>query len=87
MLERHGFRATVFVATGVIDGTATFSWYARQPPLLGWDDIVALDAGSPLSFEAHTVTHPNLTAWTTDGRRARDRRVQARARDAARAAR
>jgi peptidoglycan/xylan/chitin deacetylase (PgdA/CDA1 family) len=62
VLEQHGFRATVFVATGVIDGTATYSWYARQPPLLGWDDIVALDAGSPLSFEAHTVTHPNLVA-------------------------
>src|SRR4029453_8098579 len=40
VLERHGFRATVFVATGVIDGTATYSWYARQPPLLGWEDIL-----------------------------------------------
>jgi peptidoglycan/xylan/chitin deacetylase (PgdA/CDA1 family) len=62
VLERHGFRATVFIATGVIDGTATFTWYERQPPVLGWSDIVALDAGSALTFEAHTVTHPNLTA-------------------------
>ena len=62
VLERHGFRATVFVATGVVDGTATYSWYHRQPPVLGWSEIVALDRGSPLSFEAHTVTHPNLTA-------------------------
>jgi len=62
VLEQHGFRATVFVATGVIDGTATFSWYARQPPVLSWSDIVALDAGPVLSFEAHTITHPNLTA-------------------------
>jgi peptidoglycan/xylan/chitin deacetylase (PgdA/CDA1 family) len=62
VLERHGFHATVFVATGVTDGTATFSWYQRQPPLLDWRDIVALDGDSPLSFEAHTVTHPNLTA-------------------------
>lgn len=62
VLERHGFRATVFVATGVVDGTATFSWYRRQPPILDWDEIVALDRRSPLSFEAHTVTHPNLTA-------------------------
>jgi peptidoglycan/xylan/chitin deacetylase (PgdA/CDA1 family) len=61
VLERHGFRATVFVATGVIDGTATFTWYERQPPVLGWSDVVALDAGSVLSFEAHTVSHPNLT--------------------------
>ncbi|HEX5619295.1 MAG TPA: polysaccharide deacetylase family protein [Solirubrobacteraceae bacterium] len=62
VLERHGFRATVFIATGVTDGIATFSWYERQPPLLDWTEIVALDGDSPLSFEAHTVTHPNLTA-------------------------
>jgi len=62
VLERRGFRATVFVATGVVDGTAEFSWYARQPPVLGWSEILALDAGSAFSFEAHTITHPNLTA-------------------------
>ena len=61
VLERQRFRATVFVTTAVVDGTATFSWYARQPPVLGWEDILALD-GSTLSFEAHTITHPNLTA-------------------------
>ena len=66
VLERHGFRATVFVATGVIDGTAKFTWYERQPPVLGWSDIVALDSGSPFSFEAHTITHPNLTALEPD---------------------
>lgn len=66
LLERRGFCATVFVATGVVEGTATFSWYARQPPVLGWDEIVALDAGSALTFEAHTVTHPNLTALAAD---------------------
>jgi peptidoglycan/xylan/chitin deacetylase (PgdA/CDA1 family) len=63
VLEGRRFRATVFVATAVAGGTATFSWYARQPPVLGWDDIVALD-GSAFSFEAHTITHPNLTALT-----------------------
>ena len=62
VIERHGFSATVFVATGVIDGTAAFTWYARQPPVLSWSDVAALDAGSPLAFEAHTITHPNLTA-------------------------
>jgi peptidoglycan/xylan/chitin deacetylase (PgdA/CDA1 family) len=66
VLERHGFRATVFVATGVIDGTARFTWYERQPPVLGWTDVVALDRGSAFSFEAHTVTHPNLTALAPD---------------------
>src|SRR5919199_4722560 len=62
VLERCGFRATVFVATGVVDGTATFTWYARQPPVLSWSEIVALDGRSPLTFAAHTLTHPNLTA-------------------------
>lgn len=62
VLERHGFRASVFVATGVTDGRATFSWYERQPPVLGWDEIRALDRGGVLRFEAHTITHPNLLA-------------------------
>ncbi|HKP16923.1 MAG TPA: polysaccharide deacetylase family protein [Gaiellaceae bacterium] len=60
-LERHGFSATVFVATGVTDGRVKLSWYRRQPPLLGWDDIRRLDGGA-LRFEAHTVAHPNLLA-------------------------
>ncbi len=62
VLADHGFRATVFLATGVIDGTVPLSWYERQPPLLGWDEIADLDRGHTLSFEAHTVTHPNLLA-------------------------
>jgi peptidoglycan/xylan/chitin deacetylase (PgdA/CDA1 family) len=69
VLERCGFRATVFVAPSVVDGTAEFTWYARQPPVLGWDEIVRLDGGSPLSFEAHTLTHPNLTAIADDAAR------------------
>lgn len=71
VLERLGFRATVFVATGVIDGSATFSWYRTQPPVLSWPDIAALDRGSALSFEAHTVTHPDLRA-VDDGRAERE---------------
>jgi peptidoglycan/xylan/chitin deacetylase (PgdA/CDA1 family) len=59
-LERHGFRATVFIATGVTDGRLSFDWYERQPPVLGWDDVVELDREGTLRFEAHTVSHPNL---------------------------
>ena len=62
VLERHGFRATVFLPTGVIDGTAAFTWYAAQPPLLTWDEVRGLDRGGTLRFGAHTVTHPNLLA-------------------------
>jgi len=61
-LAAHGFRATVFVTTGVTDGRCSFPWYARQPPVLGWDDVVALDRQGTLRFEAHTLTHPSLLA-------------------------
>jgi peptidoglycan/xylan/chitin deacetylase (PgdA/CDA1 family) len=60
VLAAHGFRATVFVAPAVIDGEATFGWYERQPPLLDWDAIRTLDREGVLSFEAHSLTHPNL---------------------------
>jgi peptidoglycan/xylan/chitin deacetylase (PgdA/CDA1 family) len=62
ILERLGFRATVFVATGVVDGEATFSWYRRQPPVLSWREIGDLGRGATLRFGAHTVTHPDLRA-------------------------
>jgi peptidoglycan/xylan/chitin deacetylase (PgdA/CDA1 family) len=65
VLAERGFRATVFVATGVTDGRATFRWYRDQPPLLSWDEIKALDGGV-LQFEAHTVTHPNLLVLDDD---------------------
>jgi peptidoglycan/xylan/chitin deacetylase (PgdA/CDA1 family) len=59
-LERRGFTATVFLATGVTDGRAGLPWYRGRPPrLLSWDDVAGLDGGV-LRFEAHTVTHPNL---------------------------
>ena len=69
VLEEHGFRATVFVCPDVIDGRARFDWYPHgQPPLLGWDELRVLDGGA-LRFEAHTLTHPNLTALTEDDAR------------------
>ncbi len=68
VLAEHGFRATVFVTTGVTDGRCAFAWYRRQPPLLDWGEIAELDRGGTLGFEAHTVTHPNLLAL--DDRRA-----------------
>ena len=62
ILSERGFRATVFVATGIIDGRASFTWYPNPPPLLTWDDIVELDRDGTLRFEAHSVTHPDLRA-------------------------
>ena len=61
LLAERGFRATVFVTPGVVDGWATFGWYrAPQPPVLGWDEIADLDREGTLRFEAHSLTHPNL---------------------------
>ena len=60
VLRQHGFGATVFIATGVTDGSARFSWYERQPPLMSWETIRELDREGVLRFEAHTITHPNL---------------------------
>ena len=62
VIAEYGFRATVFLSTGVTDGRARFSWYRQQPPLLAWHEVVELDRGGSLEFEAHTVTHPNLLA-------------------------
>jgi peptidoglycan/xylan/chitin deacetylase (PgdA/CDA1 family) len=61
VLRHHDFKATVFVCPGLIDGTASMSWYRDPPPLLAWDSIVALD-GERVRFEPHSVTHRNLTA-------------------------
>lgn len=69
-LAERGFRATVFVSTGVIDGTALAAWYRRQPPLLTWEEIVELDRGGTLTFEAHSVTHPNLIVLDAETARA-----------------
>jgi peptidoglycan/xylan/chitin deacetylase (PgdA/CDA1 family) len=61
-LAGHGFRATVFVAPAVIDGSAWFDWHRHPPALLDWDDIAELDREGTLRFEAHSLTHPNLPA-------------------------
>ena len=60
VLAAHGFRATVFLPTAIIDGRTRAGWYERQPPFLSWDDVVALDGAGTFGFEAHTVTHPSL---------------------------
>lgn len=65
ILVERGFRATAFVVSGAIDGTTLFPWYRRQPPLLGWNEIVQLDREGVLRFEAHSVTHPNLATLST----------------------
>lgn len=62
VLERLGFRATIFVATGIVARTARFTWYRDEaPPVLDWTVVRELD-GATIEFEPHSVTHPNLVA-------------------------
>jgi peptidoglycan/xylan/chitin deacetylase (PgdA/CDA1 family) len=67
VLVELGFRATIFLPTGAIDGTHPFSWYERPPLLLDWATIVELDRDSTIDFGAHTVTHANLLALDDAG--------------------
>jgi peptidoglycan/xylan/chitin deacetylase (PgdA/CDA1 family) len=69
VLERYGFTATVFLPTGVIDGSQKLSWYDDQPPMLTWEQVHAFDRAGTLRFGAHTVTHRNLTAIDGDAAR------------------
>ena len=79
VLERHGFRGTVFVVMDLVSGKAGFAKGHGSPaPLLGWEEIQQLDGRSPLTFEAHTVTHPALSSHPTRraGRRSRSAGVR-----------
>lgn len=69
ILQERGFRATVFVSPAVVSGWAKFEWYREQPPVLGWDEIGDLDREGTLSFEAHSLTHPNLPALRPEAAR------------------
>jgi len=60
VLERFGFRGTVFVL-GDLAATSNPFLPGSRAPLLSWDAITRLDGVSPLSFEAHSLTHPDLT--------------------------
>ena len=64
ILSERGFQATVFIAPAVTDGRVPFSWYGEreQPPLMTWEDVLELDRDGTLRFEAHSLTHPSLTA-------------------------
>ena len=69
VLEELGFTASVFVVPGVLDGEVAFKWYDEVPPLMSWDDVTSLDDGSPLRFEAHSLTHPNLLSLDDESAR------------------
>jgi peptidoglycan/xylan/chitin deacetylase (PgdA/CDA1 family) len=81
VLADRGFRATVFVATGVTDGRFKFAWCRQPPPLLSWEQIVELDREGTLEFEAHSISHPNLLFVDDDRARAEIRGSKAELED------
>ena len=64
ILQEHGLKATVFLATDYVGRRST--WYeetadARAFPMLSWAEIREMARGG-VRFEAHTCSHPHLPA-------------------------
>ncbi|MDX6696623.1 MAG: hypothetical protein QOE65_20 [Solirubrobacteraceae bacterium] len=62
ILAEVGFPATVFVPTAILDGNAAYSWYADPPPAMTWEQLTMLVADGLWAAEAHSRTHPRLSA-------------------------
>jgi glycosyltransferase involved in cell wall biosynthesis/peptidoglycan/xylan/chitin deacetylase (PgdA/CDA1 family) len=62
ILAEFGFPATVYVPTAILDGRATYSWYAYPPPGMTWEQLRVLVSGGLWSAQAHSQTHPRLSA-------------------------
>lgn len=60
ILERHGFRATIFLVAGQIGKTNAWDSDELQEPLLDETEILAMQAAG-IEFQSHTMTHPWLT--------------------------
>lgn len=52
VLDKFNLKATVFIPTGLMD----------QSYYLKWDQIKEMDSSGLISFQAHSVTHPDLTS-------------------------
>jgi peptidoglycan/xylan/chitin deacetylase (PgdA/CDA1 family) len=64
ILRELGVPATVFLPTGVLDGTAAYDWYRRRPapPAMTWDEVTALRRDGLIGVGSHSRTHPCLPA-------------------------
>lgn len=56
ILRKYGFRAVSFIPTGL----------ANQGYYMSWDQIREIDRTGLVSFQAHTVNHPNLVGLSAD---------------------
>jgi peptidoglycan/xylan/chitin deacetylase (PgdA/CDA1 family) len=64
-LERLGVPAVVYVTTQVVDGSRAFTWYDRQPAVLGWEELSDLSRHPLVTIGAHTRSHPSLPRLDT----------------------
>jgi peptidoglycan/xylan/chitin deacetylase (PgdA/CDA1 family) len=60
ILRELGIPATVYVPTAVIDGEASYTWFADPPPAMTWDDVGRLIEGGLIDVQPHTRTHARL---------------------------
>ena len=60
-LRRHGFTATLYVATSFVDGTSRWLQYMGEGmrPMLTWEQLAEINANG-IECGAHTHTHPPL---------------------------
>lgn len=60
-LQRHGFNATLYIATSFVDGTSR--WLEKigegDRPMLTWEQLAEINS-SGIECAAHTHTHPAL---------------------------
>jgi peptidoglycan/xylan/chitin deacetylase (PgdA/CDA1 family) len=76
ILHEHGIAATIFLPTGIIDGTDAYRWYDDPPPALDWAEVRDMQAEGLVDFQAHTISHPLLP--DVDAARARREIVDGR---------
>ena len=64
ILREFEMPATVYLPTAMIDGVAPYDWYGERPApaALDWDGVRELIADGFVDVQAHTRTHPRLTA-------------------------
>lgn len=62
ILAELGLPATIFVATGLLGDGRPFPWHRSAPRALSWDDVEQIVAQPLFDVQAHSRTHPRLTA-------------------------
>jgi peptidoglycan/xylan/chitin deacetylase (PgdA/CDA1 family) len=66
LLRELAIPATIYVPTRVLDGEATYYWFAEPPPALSWEECDALVAEGLVDVQPHTRTHPWLPRVTDE---------------------